>query len=591
MARHNKRPRSQDPKNHDAKGIKERVVRASSATEWLVGPVKDCKIQPGTWQPGQKPVVHERPVIILPEISPADIVEFVDADEMAVDEAVVATETIVPSVEPEHEYGPDTSLWTERPPFDDEPILFTHGPDPFEPVVAPAVPEPVAPPAPAPYADYPFEDMVLFAEQLGDEEVRIRNACADNDPDLRALAVLAVDSTAMTHVALGDIDGAKEAASDVRIKTEKCLDTLRVRLAKPVVIVERPPLSEPEQRAAAIAYLGRTVASFTEQSLALRVSASELDELARSVSLGYLRTRAAWDALMDRLSDAWRPLSVAVLFYQAQKPDASQETLSSFRAVADRVLAEEKNMDEAREANESAVERIHKMHATWMDSRNRAQEIRQKFHSVRAACQVFDVLEGAFAKTLEAGIETCDRALEDMDGAKALVAFEPLSCPNDIARVQSQFPQIRELLARLSQRGASELGSMMLMAYHVAVPADGRSNGRTPQVVAKMLHRGGVIAESEIALARDAIKPELERLFNKSVKGRFTLYVPNALGRTVATGWLSEHSDATDFEAKILEARRVINAEQRQAMLERIARKKAANEAAAVESDEDEEAC
>lgn len=589
MARHNKRPRSQGPKNRAEQEIKERVVRASSATEWLVGPVSDCRILPGTWQPGQKAVVADRPVIVLPEISPEDIVKFVDADELVPQPEfpspsqgegqgeVVATETIAPAVEPEPEFGPDASLWTEHPSIDDEPTLRTHGPDPFGTVI---VPEPVAI---SPWADYPFEDMVLLAEQLGDKEARIRNACDDKDPDLRALAILSVDASVMTHVAFGDIDGAKTAASDVWKNVAERLDAVRARLATPKIIV-RAEMTELEQRTAAVAYLGRTVASFTEKSIALCVSATELDELARSVGTRYRRACQSLDSTIASVQDAWRPLHMTILFHQAKEPDASPETIAKFRSTAAIVLADAKRLDASRRECADAEQKLNETYDEWTRRRTSAQELQMRFQSARAACDAFEIGEEAFTATLDAGIETCDRALRDMNASASLISLATPICPTDIQRVEAQIPKIEELLTRLSQRSAVELRSLMTVAYHVAL--DGRSKGRTPNVIAKMLHRGRLIDEAEIPSARDAIKPALETMFERSKRGTFTLYAPNDAGRLAARDILAGHADADKLVEAIHEGRRIVNEEQQASKAEFAKKKQEERDAAEEEDDE-----
>lgn len=570
MARHKKRIQSQGSTSRRETETLKNIVQATAATKWIAGPTDECKIQPGTWRPGQKAaIVDARPVIVLPEIFPKDLLEEnADDDVETITEIVEAIVTAEPDA--------DASLWTEPPSNDDDPTLFSHGPDPFQPVVMPA---------PAPFADFPFEDMVLLAEQLGDTEVRIRNECDDKDPDLRALAILAVDSTVITHVAFGDIDGAKAAASDVWKNVAERLDAVRARLATPKIVV-RADLTEAEQRTAAVAYLGRTVARFTEKSIALCVSATELDALARKAGTAYRRACQSLDETIVSAQDAWRPLHMTILFHQAKEPDAAPETIAKFRSAAAIVLADAKRLDASRKECEDAEQRLNETYDEWTRRRTSAQELQMRFQSARAACDAFEIGEEAFAATLDAGIETCDRALRDMNASASLISLATPICPTDIQRVEAQLPKITELLTRLSQRSATELRSLMTVAYHVAL--DGRSKGRTPNVIAKMLHRGRLIDEAEIPSARDAIKPALETMFERSKRGTFTLYAPNDAGRLAAKDILAGRADADEIVEAIHEGRRIVNEEQQASKAEFAKKKQAERDAAGEEDDEAE---
>ena len=582
MARHKKRTPSQGSTSRRETETLKNIVQATATTKWIAGPTDECKIQPGAWQPGRKAVVIDaRPAIVLPEIFPKDVLE-----ENADDEAATITETVEAAVaiEPDPEFGPDASLWTERPSFDDEPILFTHGPDPFEPV--PPIP-PIAVIAPAPYADYPFEDMVLLAEQLGDEETRIRNDCDLKDPDLRAIAILSADASVMTNVAFGDIDGAQAAAIEVMKDIADRLDALRDRLSKPVVVIERPLLTETEQRTAAVAYLGRTVARFTEKSIALCVSATELDSLARSAGTSYRRACQSLNETIASAQDSWRPLHMTILFHQAKEPDVAPETIAKFRSAAAVVLADAARLDASRKECAEAEQTLNETHDEWTRRRTAAQELQMRFQSARAACDAFEIGEEAFTATLDAGIETCDRALRDMNASASLIHLATPICPADIQRVEAQIPKITDLLTRLSQRSATELRSLMTVAYHVAL--NGRAKGRTPNVIAKMLHRGRLIDEAEIPSARDAIKPALETMFERSKRGTFTLYAPNDAGRIAAKDILAGRADADEIVEAIHEGRRIVNEEQ-QASKAEFAKKKQEERDATAEEDAEEEA-
>lgn len=477
---------------------------------------------------------------------------------------VAATEatTFVPEPEPfRNEFDEDAFAARIACIVPEDPVLFTHGPEPTPiPATAPVVE--------ATHYALTFADEVDTLER-GDVPDR-----GFRDPDTRGLARYLKLGDLMTSVALEDPKAAHDAYADHVDGLHAALRRLDDRLTAPPS-EELIPLSSPLYEQMMLMRVARALdervrraaSGLYEEALALPAAYREMSDQIRAAKVTYQIARHAFARYVEDEVQRARSFSADLDLLRARLDRAGREVSLSMINEYKQTIARAGTL----------LNRLPELESAFDDGRRSLSDLQQRRLSIGEQttsvsvrldrflehCRLFDLpLQPEVAAQIAQARQHLDRAVEERPDP-IVSDWTEINAPVDAALVAHGLGAHREALdafeAMLIGTPTGEfqeplsrqdqIGRLMVIGYHLIATAVSK-RGRKPNVIARLLTDAGYLkpAEADEAIAAIVrLGPTAEEVENTLFSFRrwrnHPMYLPKDPLRDLAEDYLSGTND------------------------------------------------